>query len=99
MLLYQWGTYDWGNGKRFNLVLTRQFILEGAEDDEGIFQLHLTFLYAPTQALESLNEGNRWCRSPAQLDEFQNFVRASLAYRTALLYSPAKVELLYEGVG
>ena len=27
MLLYQWGTYDWGEGKYFQIDITRQFIL------------------------------------------------------------------------
>jgi hypothetical protein len=99
MLLYQWGTYDWGKGKYFNLDLTRQFILKGTEDDEGIFQLHLIFLYAPVPGLESLMDGNRWCRSPAELHGFETFVRTSGAYRTALLHSPVKVHLLYEAAG
>lgn len=99
MLLYQWGTYDWGKGKYFNLDLTRQFILEGTEDDEGIFQLHLTFLYAPSPVLESVAEGNHWCRSPTDLSDFENFVRSSSSYRTALAQTPAKVELSYEAAG
>jgi hypothetical protein len=99
MLLFQWGTYDWGKGKYFNLDLTRQFVLEGTEDDEGIFQLHLIFLYAPVPMLESLAEGNRWCRSPAELQGFETFVRSSSAYRAALLQTSAKVELSYEAAG
>jgi hypothetical protein len=26
MLLYQWGSYDWGNGRYFEVNITRQFI-------------------------------------------------------------------------
>jgi hypothetical protein len=93
MLLFQWGTYDWGQGTYFNLDLTRQFILKGTEDDEGIFQLAFTFLYAPSVALESLKDGNRWCRSLADLAEFQRYVTSSQAYRVALGQIPAKVQL------
>jgi hypothetical protein len=99
MLLFQWGTYDWGKGKYFNLDLTRQFILEGTEDDEGIFQLAFTFLYTPSPALESLKDGNRWCRSRADLAEFQRYVTMSEAYRVALGQIPAKVQLTYEAAG
>jgi hypothetical protein len=96
MLLFQWGTYDWGKGRYFNLDLTRQFVLEGTEGDEGIFQLAFTFLYAPSPALESLKDGNRWCHSPADLSEFQRHVTFSEAYRVALGQVPAKVQLTYE---
>lgn len=30
MLLFQWGTYDFGTGETFELNLTRQFLLEEA---------------------------------------------------------------------
>jgi hypothetical protein len=99
MLLFQWGTYDWGNGRYFNLDLTRQFVLEGTEDDEGIFQLALTFLYAPSPALELLGDGNRWCRSPMELAEFQRYVTSSEAYRVALGQVPANVQLSYQAAG
>jgi len=99
MLLYQWGTYDWGNGKYFNLNLTRQFILDALEDDDAIFQLGLTFLYEPSRILQELEQGNRWCHSPAELRDFEQFVFSSNAYRAGLGLSPAKVELHYENVG
>jgi len=41
MLLFQWGTYDWGHGLRFEFDVTRQCIL-GDGDDDDITQLHLT---------------------------------------------------------
>ena len=34
MLLYEWGVYDWGQGPRFELGLTRQLIKDGAEDED-----------------------------------------------------------------
>jgi hypothetical protein len=33
MLLFQWGTYDWGTGEHFGFNLTRQLIGEGRVDD------------------------------------------------------------------
>jgi hypothetical protein len=99
MLLYQWGTFDWGQGKYFNLNLTRQFIVEGLEDDDAIFQLGLTFFYAPSRVLEALEQGNRWCHSPAELADFEQFVFTSDAYLVGSELTPDKVELLYENVG
>lgn len=99
MLLFQWGTYDWGKGRYFNLGLTRQFILEGAGDDEGIFQLALTYLYVPSPALETLQDGYRWCRSAADLAEFQRYVTGSEAYRVARGQIAFKVQLTYESAG
>jgi len=100
MLLYQWGAYDWGRGKYFNLDLTRQFILEGfEEDDDAIFQLSLTFLYTPSPALDALRAGNRWCHSLSELPDFQQFVVSSSAYQAALKHAPVQVELDYQAAG
>jgi hypothetical protein len=99
MLLFQWGTYDWGKGRYFNLDLTRQFILEDTADEQGIFQLAFTFLFVPSTAVESLKEGNRWCRCPEDLAHFQNYVTSSEAYRVALGCIPARVHLTYEAAG
>lgn len=99
MLLFQWGTYDWGEGRYFHLNLTRQFILDGTGDDESIFQLGFTFLYTPSPPLEALRDGNRWCRGPAELPEFQRHITSSEAYRAALVQVPSKVQLTYESAG
>lgn len=73
MLLFQWGTYDWGNGRFFNAALTRQLI-RGAGEDSDIWQLHLTYRFAPSDAFAGLGAGNRWCAHPAQLASFKEFV-------------------------
>jgi hypothetical protein len=74
MLLYQWGTYDWGEGRWFELNITRQFIPLGGGDEENIFQLSVTALYRPSPALDALESGNKWCGSPAELLDFETFV-------------------------
>src|SRR5690554_5476422 len=43
MLLFQWGTYDWGEGERFEIDLVRQVMV-----NEAIWQLHLTYRYPPS---------------------------------------------------
>lgn len=94
MLLFQWGTCDGGQGARFELDLTRQFIRNDGED-EDIWQLSLTFVFqANTNA-----SGNRWCAVPADLDGFVSFVRSHGAYAAAAQATPVGVALDFEAVG
>jgi hypothetical protein len=79
MLLYQWGTYDWGKGEFFEFNITRQF-MDAAGEDEDIRQLSLTFKFKPSEALRKLTDGNRWCAAPDEVDEFRTFIEASDAF-------------------
>jgi hypothetical protein len=36
MLLFQFGTYDWGFGENFKFDLTRQFIVADKQDDDAV---------------------------------------------------------------
>ena len=75
MLLFQWGTYDWGEGRFFEINITRQFIEQGAEeDDDEMSQLSLTYRFEPTREREALGEGNRWCSGVEELAAFRSFV-------------------------
>ena len=74
MLLYEWGTYDWGDGEHFELNVTRKFILDGQDEP---FQLSMTLLFDPTDECIQLGHSNKWCLSPDGLDEFADFVRKS----------------------
>ena len=97
MLLYQWGTYDWGHGKHFELDVTRQFTLAGYED-EAISQLSLTFLFLPSPTLEALPAGNRWCHSLEERDDLHAFILTSGAYKTAAATPISRADLDYGGV-
>jgi len=71
MLLFQWGTFNWGDGEWFELDITRQLIFAGIdgdgdddyedededEVDDEIWQLSLTFKYPPTSTLRLLSAG------------------------------------------
>src|SRR5262249_13022454 len=66
MLLFQWGTYDWcdGAGRSFEFELARQLIIAGSDpedDDDALWQLHLTLHYAPSEAIAGVGAGDRWC--------------------------------------
>lgn len=97
MLLFQWGTYDWGSGEWFELDVTRQFMAPSGEDD-GISQLSLTFKFAPDAQLRSLGQGNHWCAGGTEVDAFQRTVASSEAYRAVSERTDGTVEVDYEYV-
>jgi len=97
MLLYQWGTCDWGKGRFFELDITRQLIV--GEGDDDIWQLHLTYHFTPSPALDSIGAANRWCESLDDLDEMHSFILASPAYAKACTTPVVKVVLVYECAG
>jgi hypothetical protein len=81
MLLFEWGTYDWGEGESFELSLSRQFIEQDGDGEDAISQLRLVFKYKPVPDLAALGEGDRWCESPDQAQDFGQHLRASAAYQ------------------
>ncbi len=98
MLLFQWGTYDWGSGKYFELNITRQFVESAMQYDAAISQLSLTFKYAPTDELESVGSGNRWCSELAGLDDFRAFIFSSASFLPALSSKVTSIELSHSYV-
>ena len=98
MLLFQWGTYDWGAGEHFELDLTRQF-MQASGDDEGIWQLHMTFRFPPEESLRALQSGDKWCRAPHELPYFDQFIRAHPAYLAVADRVDGELALNYECAG
>jgi hypothetical protein len=98
MLLFQWGVYDSDAGRSFQFDLTRQFMLEDCEDDDGMTQLSLTFHFEPSPKLEALADGNQWCHAPDGLGEFETFITGSSAYGSVATASPKNVTLNFGGV-
>ena len=92
MLLYQWGSYDWGAGLFFELDITRQFI-EGEAEDDNVVQLSLTFRYTPTELLRKVGGGNRWCSALHELESFRAFILKSPAFAAVEDAPPAAVLL------
>jgi hypothetical protein len=99
MLLYQWGTYDWGEGEFFDLNITRQLCLNDSGEDDDIWQLQLTFKFNPTPLLRSMQQGNRWCNDLDGLEDFEKFIRSSAPFQTTATLTPARVELRYGCAG
>jgi hypothetical protein len=99
MLLFQWGTYDWGPGTNFEVDIVRQVILPDQVDDDVIWQLHLTYRYEPTSALHAIGQGDRWCSTPAELDELEAFIEASGVVAAVSGMQAREVALAFEPAG
>jgi hypothetical protein len=101
MFLYQWGMSSAEDAEFFELDLTRQFFLDGDSEDENIWQLSLTFKFAPTEELRAIASGNKWCPRPRPqaVDYFEGFVRNSAAFQAVGDVQPANVELDYFNAG
>jgi len=93
MLLFQWGVYNWGHGETYSYDITRQFIL--SDGDGEISQLSLTVHFSVTDLLRSLKEGNRWCGSPDEADEFESFIRDHEATRVIETVQPLRTTLAW----
>ena len=100
MLLYQYGTYGGygGEAKSFEFDITRQFIMGEGEDDD-IWQLSLTYKFAPSEPLEEAGSKSLWCDSPAGLPGFREFIVSSPAYAAVRETSGAKATLEYGSAG
>jgi hypothetical protein len=98
MLLFQWGTYDWGEGEHFEFDITRQFIGASGED-EDIWQLSLTFKFPPENLLRELADGNRWCHGLDELTAFETFVLNSPACAAVADRVETSPELDFECAG
>ena len=81
MLLFEWGSYDWGEGESFELSITRQFIEVGVEGEPEVSQLRLIFKYEPSSQVAAFGEGSRWCASQSELPDFKDHIRGTAAFR------------------
>ena len=61
-ILAQYGTYDWGEGERFEIEFARQFAFnDGDGEYDHMSQLHCQFLFEPTDALRALGADDLLC--------------------------------------
>jgi hypothetical protein len=93
MLLFQWGTYDWGSGKHFELNITRQFIEEDAQDDAAISQLTLTYKFESTSELESITAGNLISEGARAANVIRDFATKHQTFVLVADQRPKLVEL------
>jgi hypothetical protein len=107
-LLFQYDTYDWGSGPWFNFDLVRQFAVApnqdaeaGDGDAEGMWQLRLTFRFAPSHDLDMVGADVYRCESaaPESLAEFDRVICASTPYRMLADERAAAVDVELEDAG
>ena len=80
MLLLQWGTYDWGDDPQFEINIARQFMESAAEDNDAISQLQVTFKFPPDKDTAALGNGNRWCNSQSEIQQFREYIFSNRAF-------------------
>jgi hypothetical protein len=97
MLLFEWGSYDWGNGEYFSYKITRQFIFPDRDnpDYKSIWQLSFTVKYQPSPELIALGSDSRWCSSPEEVADFTTYIEISAATKGVQNTPIQSVELLF----
>lgn len=98
-LLVQYGTYNWGAGKNFELDFTRQFTYEEDGEYAGMAQLHCTLRFKPKRKLRKLGHANLWSFE-LERDEF--YARAvalpGFAFVLAERPQPREIEVFFEHI-
>ncbi|CAN5900069.1 hypothetical protein BH23ACT12_BH23ACT12_12560 [soil metagenome] len=95
MLLLDWGSYDWGQGRAYEIDLSRQVLLPG-RTDESVVQLHVVCRFPNTGDLAKIPVGNDWWGSPGTVDEFAEVLKGNVAVAAAADAQPLSVEIYLE---
>lgn len=98
MLLFEWGTHDWGNGPSFQYKLTRQFIAADEDDDDAAIWQISVILHFPSGNGPG-ESGQQWCFQPGEVDALRQFVEGSGATAAVRRLSPTRVEVKFGQVG
>lgn len=96
MLLFQWGTYDWGAGASLHYDLTRQLTFTKGSGDAEIWQLSLTAHFPTSAESDRLGRGHHWCHRPDGLAEFQRHAMQARATQQLRDHSPVRTELAFD---
>lgn len=94
LLLFQYGTYDWldGKGKAFNFNLTRQFEIPGEDE---FLQLSLTLFYNPEDFAE-VEACQSWSIDFEQVNEWVKGIEQTAGYKKAINLKPTRIEINLE---
>lgn len=98
MLLFEYGTYDWGEGRFFEVGFTRQFyqFFADAEDHE-VIQQSFTFYFEP-ERFQHIESFDLWSNAAATLAEYEKAIVGSEGYLEALRRRPERFEISIEDV-
>jgi hypothetical protein len=91
MLLFQWGITP-VEPEEFHVNITRQFFRTGEDEP---YHLSLSFSFPPAASPANLKSGNRWCRTPEDVEEFGSFIESSPAFAAVKSGLPMRVELAF----
>ncbi len=92
MLLFQWGIYDWGDGKFFDIDFTRQLI-DCKNDDRPITQVSFRIAHPVVEDMTNIPPGNFWCEHLDFANRFLEDVYESRPYQIALRSEPNRIDL------
>ncbi len=94
MLLYQYGTFDWGDefGRHFSLDITRQFC--DPEQDEP-YQLRFTLIYEP-EHFKGIQAYDCWSDSYSDINHFAASIETTEGFQAAAKHAPITYELCLE---
>lgn len=83
MLLFEYGIYDWqdGKGKNYTIDITRQFYIEN-EDSDGFSQLHL-MLYFNSEEYKNIEAANKWSIDFESIEDWKVFVSNTEGFQLA----------------
>lgn len=100
MLLFEYGIFDWGQDKFFQIGLTRQLIEmrdDEEEDEDHMYQLRITLFYRPT-GFEPVGDFNKWSSDCSNLKDFKDVIVNSAGYQEALIRKPVRLEIMTDRV-
>jgi len=94
MLLFQYGTYDWGNehGEHFSFDITRQFI-DPAQHEP--YQLSLTLVYEP-QWFKSIAPYDCWSMDYVDINSFAANIKTTSGFKAACENKARAYEIHFE---
>ena len=83
MLLFEYGIYDWqdGKGENYTIDIVRQFYVEN-DQVEGFSQLHL-MLYFNCEEYRHVEAANKWSIDVESIEEWKTFVVNSQGFKSA----------------
>lgn len=95
MLLFQYGNYDWGKGRKFEVNFTRQLYEIFPDESHQILQLGITFYY-DCESFSNVKSFNKWSCESESLEDFLHIIFDSDGFQNALLQNPNNKEIFVD---
>ena len=80
MLLFQYGVYDWGDGKNLEIDFVRQLLR-----NDNIIQIHITIKIPYTEKLSNIDSYEEWYNSSTSdisIDSWRNKIQSMPIFET-----------------